>query len=71
MEISDVHKMLEQFGQLPLEDKEYVAEVIQKQLIDAKRRTLAVRVQEAKDNYNQGHIKRGTLRNLLEDLEGD
>jgi len=71
MENSDVNKVIEEFGHLPLEDMEYVAEIIRKQLIDVKRRTLAARVKEAKDNYSKGLSKKGTLKDLMEDLEGD
>ena len=68
---SEVNKVIEEFGHLPLEDMEYVAEIIRKQLIDVKRRTLAARVKEAKDNYSKGLSKKGTLKDLMEDLEGD
>jgi len=71
MENSDVNKVIEEFGHLPLEDMEYVAEIIRKQLIDVKRRTLAARVKEAKDNYSKRLSKKGTLKDLMEDLEGD
>jgi hypothetical protein len=34
---SDVNKVIEEFSHLPPEDKEYVAEIIGKQLIEVKR----------------------------------
>jgi hypothetical protein len=68
---TDVNKVIEEFGHLPLEDMEYVAEIIRKQLIEVKREALAARVKEAKRNYTKGYTKRGTLKDLKEDLEGD
>jgi hypothetical protein len=50
---------------------EYVATIIQKQLIELKRENLAARVLEAKRNYVQGLTKSGSLKELMEDLESD
>jgi hypothetical protein len=68
---TDINKVIEEFGHLPLEDMEYVSEIIKKQIIDVRRDALAMRVQEAKHNYAKGQTKRGTLKDLMEDLESD
>ena len=47
MNSSNINKVIEEFSHLPPEDKEYVAEIIRKQLIEAKRDRLAERAQEA------------------------
>ena len=65
-----VNKVMEEFGHLPFEDKEYVAVIIRKQVIDLKRERLAQRAQEAKMNLEKGLVKSGTIKDLLEDLEG-
>ena len=70
MDNADVNRVIEEFSHLPLKDMEYVAEIIKKQLIDVKRDALVVRVQEAKTNYTKGRTKRGTVKDLMEDLEG-
>ena len=61
MENVSVNKLIEEFGHLPLEDMEYVAEIIHKQLIDMKRSALAARAQEAKKNYTEGFTRAGSI----------
>ena len=70
MSNTNVNKVIEEFGQLPFEDKEYVAEIVRKQVIELKRERLAQRSQEAKENLEKGLTKSGTIKDLLEDLEG-
>jgi hypothetical protein len=71
MENVNVNRVIEEFRHLPLEDMEYVAEIIRKQLVDIKRDALAARVQEAKNNYTRGSTKIGSLTDIVEDLESD
>ena len=71
MSNTSVNKVIEEFDHLPPEDKEYVAEIIRKQVIQLKREKLAQRTQEAKMNLEMGHVKSGNLKDLYEDLESD
>ena len=71
MSDSDIHKIIEEFSHLRLDDKEYVAEIMRKQIIESKRERLAGRAQEARSNLEQGKVKSGTIRELMEDLESD
>jgi hypothetical protein len=71
MSDSTVDKVIEEFSHLQPEDKEYVAEIIRKQLIEMKRENLVTRVQEAKANLEKGRVKTGTIRDLMEDLDRD
>ncbi len=68
---SNVNSVIEEFGHLPFEEKEYVAEVLRKQLAEERRERLSERVAEAKKNYIEGKIKRGTIEDLRKDLEDD
>jgi hypothetical protein len=68
---STVEKVIEEFSHLPIEDKEYVAEIIRKQLIDLKRNRLVERARQAKKNLEEGAVKAGTIKDLMEDLESD
>ena len=70
MDNINVNRVIEEFSHFPLKDMEYVAEIIKKQIIDAKRDALVVRIREAKTNYAKGRTKRGTAKDLMEDLEG-
>lgn len=71
MSDSDVSKVIEEFSHLPPEDKEYVAEIIRKQLIEVKRDALAERSREARMNFERAVAKTGTLKDLMEDLDRD
>jgi hypothetical protein len=71
MNNSDINKVIEEFSHLPPEDKEYVAEIIRKQVIEVKRDRLAERAREAKENFERGAVKTGTLKDLTEDLDRD
>jgi hypothetical protein len=71
MNNSSINKVIDEFSHLPPEDKEYVAEIIRKQLIEAKRDRLAQRAQEARLNFERGSVKAGSLKDLMEDLDSD
>jgi len=71
MNNSNINKVIEEFSHLPPEDKEYVAEIIQKQLIEAKRDRIAQRAREATVNLERGSVKTGSLKDLMEDLDSD
>ena len=71
MSNASVNEVIKEFGQLPSTDKEYVAEIIRKQVIELKREMLAQRAQDAKMNLRKGLVRSGGIKELLEDLEGD
>ncbi len=71
MRNTTLNKLIEDFSHLPLDDREYLIEVIKKQLIEAKRDTIAKRAKEAMTNLKRRKIKTGTVKELYEDLESD
>jgi hypothetical protein len=68
---SNISKVIDDFNHLPPEDKEYVAEIIRKQLIDMKRDQIAERAKEARMNFERRTSKEGPLKDLMEDLDRD
>ncbi len=66
-----LNKLIEDFSHLKLDDKEYAVEIIKKQLIEAKRDSMAKRAKEASANLKKGKVKKGTVKELYEDLESD
>jgi signal transduction histidine kinase len=66
-----LNKLIEDFSQLPMDDKEYAVDVIKKQLTEAKRDAIAKRAKEAVANFKRGAIRKGTARDLYKDLEID
>ena len=66
-----LNKLISDFKVLPLDEKEYAVNIIEKQLIDAKREAIAKRAKRAMFNYRKGAVKKGTLKELHKDLEID
>jgi hypothetical protein len=64
-------KFIEDFKNLPIEEKEYALEIVKKQIIEEKRDVLAKRAKEANNNYRIGNIKTGDVKSLYKDLESD
>ncbi|MDZ7696486.1 MAG: hypothetical protein U5R49_06030 [Deltaproteobacteria bacterium] len=66
-----INTLVEEFQELPLDDQEYVAEIINRQLLEFKREQLSNRITEARVNYKTGKSKSGFFEELMEDLEND
>ena len=62
-------KLIEDFGRLPLDDREYAADLIKKQLVEAKREVICSRAKTAMANIKKGAFKSGTVKDLQKDLE--
>ena len=71
MSNTSVNEVIKEFSQLPFIDKEYVAEIIRKQVVELKREMLARRTEEAKMNLKNGFVKSGGIEELFKDLESD
>lgn len=71
METTTLNRIIEDFNNLPLDDKEYALEIIRKQLIEARRESIARRAEEAIKNLKEKKIKEGTIQDLYRDLESD
>ena len=71
MSTATVNNLIDEFIHLPLDDKEYAAEVIKKQLIEAKREAIAKRAKTAMAAFRKKTTKSGTVKDLLKDLESD
>ena len=71
MSSTTLNKVIEDFNQLPLDDKDYVIDIIKKQLIEAKREAIAKRAETTLSNLKKKKVKSGTIEELYKDLEGD
>ena len=71
MSTAKVNNLIDEFIHLPLDDKEYAAEVIKKQLIEAKREAIAKRAKTAMAGFRKKTTKCGTVKDLLKDLASD
>lgn len=66
-----LNDVLKDFSLLPLPDKKYVIEIMEKQLIEAKRDDIARRAKRAIKNFKKGASKKGTTEDLYKDIELD
>ena len=66
-----MNAVIEGFNRLSIDEKVYVLEVMEKQLIEAKREAIIRCAREAMDNFRKGAVKIGGVKELLEDLESD
>jgi hypothetical protein len=71
MSTATVNNLIEEFIHLPLDDKEYAAEVIKKQLIEAKREAIAKRAKTAMAGFRRKTTRQGNIKELYKDLESD
>jgi hypothetical protein len=66
---ASVQHIIEDFAHLPLDDREYVVDVVKKQLVDARRDAIARRAGTALSNLKKGAIKKGSVKDLYRDIE--
>ncbi|HOF57195.1 MAG TPA: hypothetical protein PLA81_02755 [Syntrophorhabdaceae bacterium] len=71
MSTATVKNLIDEFIHLSLDDKEYVVEIIKKQLIEAKREAIAKREKTAMASFRKKMTKSGTVKELYKDLESD
>ena len=64
-----VNKVLEEIDQLDIEDRNYIHQILSRRLIDAERSRIAKRAREAEKNYSQGHVRSGSIKDLLSELK--
>ncbi len=58
-----LNKLIDDFNELPFEDREYALELIRKQLVEAKRDAIFRRAKEAESNLKKGKVKKGLYKN--------
>lgn len=71
MDSNAINSILNEIEYLSEDDKDYLREIIYKQLVEYKRESILHRAKEAETNYNAGSIKKGSADDLLEDLNND
>lgn len=66
-----INDLLEKVLKLPLDEQIMISEIIQKRIIEAKRKEMAVSVKESKEEYKSGRSGRGSVDDFLKDVEND
>lgn len=66
---SSFQKAIEIVESLSIEEQETLIEIIQNRLKQRRRDELIQSVKESEQNYLQGHVKRGSVADLMAELE--
>ncbi|MDD2901400.1 MAG: hypothetical protein PHU44_03080 [Syntrophales bacterium] len=62
---------LDEFSRLSIEDQEMLLDLLKKRNIEQKRMRIVREVKEAQREYKKGLTKRGTVEDLMRDLDSD
>lgn len=62
-------KALEIIESLPEEQRESLMEIVKNRLIEERRNRLSGSIKEAREEYRQGKVKRGSVDDLMRDLD--
>ncbi len=66
-----VGNILEAISILDFEDQLFVAETLQKRMIELRRNQIAIRAKEAEEDYRLGKVLTGTVEDLMMDSNDD
>jgi hypothetical protein len=71
MQASTFGNILEAISVLDFEDQLFVVETLQKRMVELRRKQIALRIQEAEENYRLGKVRSGTVADLMMDSSDD
>jgi hypothetical protein len=66
---SDLQRVIEDVETLPADDQMLLIEIIRQRLIQHRRSDLIADVAEARQAYQEGNVRRGTVDDLLKELD--
>jgi predicted DNA-binding protein (UPF0278 family) len=68
METVTFDKALEIIESFPEEQRESIIEIVKLRLAEERRERLAQTIKEAREEYNRGEVRRGTVDDLLREI---
>ena len=68
---SHLDQILDEIASLSLDEQEMLVDILKKRNIEQKRLRVAREVKEAQREHKRGLTKRGTIEDLIKDLESD
>lgn len=69
MEVITFQRALEMIESLPEDQRESLIEIVKNRLIEERRDRLARSIKEAREDYRRGKVKKGSVDDLMRDLE--
>ena len=67
--MNDISEILESWENLSLEDKEYILDILSKEVNERKRERLIQRVHEAERNFKACNVRTGNADELFGEIE--
>jgi hypothetical protein len=61
----NLNQVLQSISELSVEEQFYLADLLQKRLVEVRRTEIANRVKEAEKNYRSGNVRPGTVAELM------
>jgi len=68
---SHLDQILDEIASLSLDEQDMLVDILKKRNIEQKRLRVAREVKEAQREHKRGLTKRGTIEDLIKDLESD
>ena len=68
---SHLDQILDEIASLSLDEQEMLVDILKKRNVEQKRLRVAREVKEAQREHKRGLTKRGTIEDLIKDLERD
>ena len=56
------------FSSLPLDEQDFIVQIISKRIHEVRRNEIAERAKEAEYNYNTGNVTSGTVSDLMKKI---
>lgn len=66
-----INDFLELFSKLSLDDQLMISEIINKRVIEEKRKEIAASVKESKEEYLAKKTKKGSVKDFINDIEAE
>jgi SET domain-containing protein len=69
--LTSLNQVLQSISELPVEEQFYLADILNKRLIETRRSEIVNRVKDAEENYRQGKVYSGNIDRLMAMTEDD
>jgi hypothetical protein len=69
--VTSLSQVLQSISELPVEEQFYLADILNKRLIETRRSEIVDRAKDAEENYRQGNVYSGNVDRLMAMTEDD
>lgn len=69
MQTQIIDKVLDDFFSFPIEEQEFIIDILNKRMIEEKRNLIVKDYKKAVKNYKMGKVKKGSVDDLFADIK--